>query len=232
MSLRGVKRRGNPGITTHLADVRNDKWPKPALIIAISGRSGSGKTTVADNLARTMEKKNVCSLPLDAYYKDMGHIPLEKRCSMNFDHPEALEMGLFIRHLRELSKGRPVNKPIYDYVSHTRRTETEKVSPRKFIFMEGLHTLTEKKIRAMADFKVFVDTDPDICFIRRLQRDIKERERSVESVIEQYVKTVKPMNDKFVSPGKRYADFIVPEGGFNMPAIQDLAEQIKRKASL
>jgi uridine kinase len=212
------------------SDVRNVGQRRLSFIIAISGRSGSGKTTVAKNLALGLGKKNVSLLPQDAYYKDLGHLPFEDRCLINFDHPESMEMDLFAQHLEELSKGNPINKPVYDYATHTRLVKTEKISPKKFIVSEGILTLTEKKIRSLADCKIFVDTDPDICFIRRLQRDINERDRTVESVIEQYIKTVKPMNDKYVSPGKKYADFVIPEGGFNLPAIEKLCKFIKRKS--
>ncbi|MHA1753374.1 MAG: uridine kinase [Candidatus Helarchaeota archaeon] len=203
-----------------------------SILVAISGRSGSGKTTVVKNLIKILGKENVCYLHQDSYYKDQSHIPYEERERINYDHPDTIEMELFAKHLQMLSKGKPVNKPIYDFVTHTRKRETEKVIPKKIIIADGIHVLTKEAIRKIIDIKVYVDTDPDISFIRRLLRDTKERGRSVESVINQYITTVKPMQGKYIVPIKKYADFIIADGGFNYSAINELAEIIRVECDL
>ena len=203
-----------------------------SVIVAISGRSGSGKTTVVKNLIKILGKENVCYLHQDSYYKDQSHIPYEERERINYDHPNTIEIDLFAKHLLRLAKGEFVNKPIYDFITHTRKHQTEKISPQKIILADGIHVLTKEIIRKIIDVKVYVDTDPDISFIRRLLRDTKERGRSVESVINQYITTVKPMQEKYIVPTKSYVDFIISNGGFNHPAINRLADLIKERIKL
>ena len=202
------------------------------MIITISGRSGSGKTTVVKNLIKILGKENVCYLHQDSYYRDQSHIPYEERERLNYDHPNTLELELFASHLTELAKGKTIEKPAYDFVTHTRSSKTEEVYPKPIILADGIHVLTKKYLRDIADVKVFVDTDSDISFIRRLLRDTKERGRSMESVINQYIETVKPMQEKYIVPTMQYADFVISDGGFNYEAIQQLADLIKRKINI
>lgn len=200
---------------------------KKNLVVAISGRSGSGKTTVVRNLLNILGKENVCYLNQDSYYRDLSGMPYEERELVNYDHPDAIEMKLFLEHVEMLAMEKIIYKPIYDYVTHTRLEKKEKVLPKRIIILDGIHVLTKKEVREIIDIKVYIDVDPDISFIRRLLRDTKERGRSVESVINQYITTVKPMQEKYIVPTKEYADFIIPGGGFNYEAIRKLAEIIK-----
>ena len=199
------------------------------MVISISGRSGSGKTTVVKNLIKILKKDNVCYLHQDSYYKDQSHIPYEKRGKINYDHPDTIDLALFAKHLQELSIGKSINKPVYNYSTHTREKYYETVHPKKIILADGILTLYIEEIRKISDLNVFVDTDMDICFIRRLLRDTKERSRSVESVIDQYLETVKPMQEKYVFPSIKFADFIIKDGGYNLKSIQQLAQLIQKK---
>ena len=199
------------------------------MIIAISGRSGSGKTTVVKSLMEIMGKEKVAYLHQDSYYKDQSHIPYEKREQINYDHPDTIDIDLFVQHLKSLANGKQIDKPIYDFITHIKSSETEKVHPRLIILADGIHVMTDESVRNLADIKVFVDTDADISFIRRLLRDTKERGRSVEGVVNQYIKTVKPMQEQYIVPVKKYADFIIPDGGYNISTINKLAELIKEK---
>lgn len=210
-------------------NLRGKKSKKTTMIVTISGRSGSGKTTVVNKLINILGKENVCCLNLDSYYKDQSHIACEEREKINFDHPDSIEVDFFAFHLKRLSAGWSVEKPIYDFVTHTRSTITEKIIPRNIILADGIHALTYQIIRDIADLKVFIDTDADISFIRRLLRDTKERGRSVESVINQYLETVRPMQEKYIVPTKQYADFIITGGGYNQTAINQLVELISRR---
>ena len=199
------------------------------MIISIAGRSGSGKTTTVKKLLEILGEDNVCYLHQDSYYKDQSHIPYENRELINYDHPDSIDIELFISHLKDLADNKKVKKPIYDFISHTRNNKTEIVYPKSIILADGIHVMTSLSIRKIVDIKVFVDTDADISFIRRLLRDTKERDRSVEGVINQYIETVKPMQEKYIVPTRKYADFIIMEGGYNMPAIEKLVEMIRAK---
>ncbi len=197
------------------------------IIVGIAGGSGSGKTTIAQTIYQRLGPTNVAYIPHDAYYHDLSHIPLEERRRCNFDHPDALDTPLLIRHLHQLKQGQSVDIPVYDFATHTRRPETRRVDPRPIILVEGILVFVEPALRELMDIKLFVDTDPDIRFIRRLLRDIRERGRTMESVIEQYLSTVRPMHLEFVEPSKRYADIIIPEGGFNTVALDMIIARLR-----
>jgi uridine kinase len=197
------------------------------LTIGVAGGSGSGKTTVVKALMEAVGPGNAAFLPHDAYYRDYSHLSLEDRTSVNWDHPDSLQTELMVGHLASLVAGRPVEIPIYDFRTYTRLEETERLEPRPVIIVEGILILVERDLRDLLDIKVFVDTDSDLRFIRRLQRDVSERARSVNSVVEQYMRTVRPMHLDFVEPSKRYADLIIPEGGFNRVAIDMLVARVR-----
>lgn len=196
-------------------------------VIGIAGGSGSGKTTLARLIMERIGPEHIAFLPHDAYYRDFSHLPSEERARVNYDHPDALETELLIQHLQELKQGRAIQRPIYDYTTHARKPETVMVEPRPIILVEGILVLAEPRLRELFDLKLYVDTDPDIRFIRRLQRDIRERGRTVEMVIEQYMSTVRPMHLEFVEPSKRYADLIIPEGGLNAVALDVILSRIR-----
>ena len=197
------------------------------IVIGVAGGTGSGKTTVARQILDRVGAEHIAYIPHDAYYRDLSHLPLEERVRVNFDHPDSLETELLIEHLKALRSGRPVEIPIYDFTTHTRTTQTRHVEPASVVLVEGILVFAEPRLREMFDVKLYVDTDADVRFIRRLRRDIEERGRSVESVCEQYLATVRPMHLEFVEPSKRYADVIIPEGGFNEVAIEMVAARIR-----
>lgn len=197
------------------------------LTIGIAGGSGSGKTTVAQEILSRVGPDRIAFLQHDSYYKDLSGLPPNQRAELNFDHPNSLETGLLIEHIRCLQAGQPVQVPIYDFSTHSRTDRTFTVASRRVIMVEGILIFVEAALRDLFDIKVFVDTDPDIRFIRRLQRDISERGRTTETVIKQYQATVRPMHLEFVEPSKRYADIIVPEGGFNTAALDMLSARIQ-----
>lgn len=197
------------------------------LVIAIAGGSGSGKTTVAQAILDRVGRDRIAYLPHDAYYKDLSNLPHNQRQEVNFDHPNSLESNLLIDHIKTLKKRQPVNLPVYDFKNHTRTTETIRVEPQNVILVEGILIYVEKNLREMFDVKIFVDTDADIRFIRRLQRDITERGRTTDTVVHQYLQTVRPMHLDFVEPSKRYADIIIPEGGFNTVALDMVISHIQ-----
>jgi len=199
------------------------------MIVSISGRSGSGKTTVVNNLIEILGRDNISYLHQDSYYQDQSHIPEEKRAQINFDHPDTIDIELFTEHLINLSKGMIIKKPIYNYKTHTREKKTEKIYPKKIILADGIHVFYTKKLRLLADIKVFVDVPKDLCLIRRLLRDTKERDRSIESIINQYIETVRPMQEKYVSPLIKYADLIIKDGGHNIVEIKRLVRLINDK---
>jgi uridine kinase len=182
------------------------------LIIGVAGGTGSGKTTIANAIMESINHPQMVMIQHDAYYKDTGHMPLAERARINFDHPDALETDLMVRHLRELVAGRSIEMPVYDFSTHTRLRKGIIKKPAKVIILEGILIFCEQALRELMDVKIFVDTDSDLRFIRRLKRDIQERQRSLESVIGQYLGTVRPMHIAFVEPSRKYADIIIPEG--------------------
>ena len=196
------------------------------LTIGIAGGSGSGKTTVAQEILGRVGADRIAFLQHDSYYKDLSGLPPTQRAELNFDHPNSLETELLIQHILTLRDGRPVDVPIYDFATHSRTARTFVVAPRGVILVEGILIFVDAALRDLFDVKIFVDTDPDIRFIRRLERDISERGRTTESVIRQYQLTVRPMHLEFVEPSKRYADVIIPEGGFNTAALDMVAARI------
>ncbi|MCF7808996.1 MAG: uridine kinase [Candidatus Marinimicrobia bacterium] len=189
------------------------------IIIGIAGGTGSGKTTIAKNIAKTYGKGEVLRLDLDSYYRDLSDKTLEERSQVNFDHPASIEIELLVKHVNQLCEGKTVNIPIYNFATHSRSEETRQVEPHRVIIIEGIMALYFQELTKLMDVKLFVETPSDIRFIRRLNRDIVERGRSVDSVIEQYKKTVRPMHYQFVEPNKYLADIIVPEGGMNRVAV-------------
>jgi len=200
--------------------------PDP-LVIGIAGGSGSGKTTVAQEILQRVGPERIAFLQHDSYYKDLSGLPPAQRAEVNFDHPHSLETGLLIQHIASLRDGEAVEVPIYDFSTHSRTGQTFPVQSRRVILVEGILIFTEATLREMFDVKIFVDTDSDIRFIRRLERDITERKRTTESVIKQYQSTVRPMHMEFVEPSKRYADVIIPEGGFNTAALDMVTARIE-----
>ncbi len=197
------------------------------ITIGVAGGTGSGKTTVALKILERVGFDRIAYLPHDAYYRDASNLPPAERSQLNFDHPDALDNDLLIQHLRQLQAGHAVEIPVYDFKTHTRLAETRRVDPQPVILVEGILIFADKRLRDLMDVKIFVDTDADLRFIRRLQRDITERGRSPESVINQYLRTVRPMHLEFVEPSKRYADVIIPEGGFNEVAIEMVAARLR-----
>ena len=197
-------------------------------MIGIAGGTGSGKTTVARAIQDRVGKERIEWISHDSYYRNFEGLSPEERHHINFDHPDSLETELLARHLDVLGKGSGVEVPIYDFTTHSRKDDTQRVEPRRVIIVEGILVLAEPELRKRIDIKLFVDTPPDIRFMRRLVRDIKTRGRSMESVIEQYMTTVRPMHEEFVEPSKRYADLIIPEGGENLVAIDAIIARVER----
>jgi len=189
------------------------------LIIGVAGGTGSGKTTAVRQIMEALGSRDVVVIQHDSYYRDRSYLSPEERACINYDHPDALETDLFADHLELLISGKPAEIPVYDFVTHTRRRETVLVEPASVIVVEGILILADKRLRSLMDIKIFVDTDDDVRFIRRMERDVRERGRSYESVVEQYLGSVKPMHIELVEPSKRYADIIIPEGGYNSVAI-------------
>jgi uridine kinase len=197
------------------------------LVIAIAGGSGSGKTTVAQAILDRVGRSRIAYLPHDAYYKDLSLLPPNQRVEVNFDHPNSLDTELLIQHIEQLKTWHSINLPVYDFKTHTRTDQVICIDPQRVILVEGILIYAEKDLRELFDVKIFVDTDADIRFIRRLERDIAERGRTTEHVIHQYLKTVRPMHMDFVEPSKRYADVIIPEGGFNIVAMDMVISHIQ-----
>jgi uridine kinase len=199
---------------------------KPFLL-GVAGGSGSGKTTVAERLAGLVGGTDLALLRLDAYYRDRNHLPFEEREAINYDHPDAFDWPLLLDHVQALVDGLAVQVPVYDFTTYERLPDRETVEPARIVVVEGILVLYEPELRERFDLRVFVDTDDDVRFIRRLERDVSERERSVASVIEQYLATVRPSHLQFIEPSKRYADVIVPHGGMNAPALDVLLARIR-----
>jgi uridine kinase len=200
--------------------------PSP-VVIGIAGGTGSGKTTIANVLLERVGADSIALLPHDAYYKDLEDLPKPQKDIVNFDHPDSLESSLLVTHIRALRGGKTVATPIYDFTTHTRTAQTRQIEPQPIILVEGILIFAESSLRDQFDVKIFVDTPADIRFIRRLVRDIDERGRSLESVIQQYEMTVRPMHLEFVEPSKRYADVIIPEGGLNTVAMDMVVARIE-----
>jgi uridine kinase len=202
--------------------------PKP-LIIGIAGGSGSGKSTVARKVAEALSQSSVAFLDMDAYYRNFAHLPMEERKRVNWDHPEAFDTELLVSQVRELCAGRSVDKPVYDFVSHTRSPRTQRVNPADVLVLDGILLFVDEELRTLCDVKVFVDADADIRVVRRLKRDVLKRGRTLEEAIAQYLETVHPMHLQFVEPSKRYADVIVPRGGHNTIAIEMIVAKIQHR---
>ncbi len=201
---------------------------KRPIVIGIAGGSGSGKTTIAHEVARLInDDDHIITLTQDSYYKDNTGIPMSERKKINYDHPDAFDMPLLVAQINQLMHRKAVEMPVYDFTEHTRSSQTIHVEPADIIILEGILVLADENLRNLMDIKVYVDTDDDIRFIRRLERDLKERGRSLDSVIDQYLATVKPMYHQFIEPTKRYADIIVPEGGENNVAIDMLTTKMR-----
>lgn len=198
------------------------------VVIGIAGGSASGKTSVANKLVENQIDKvgSIALIRLDDYYKDLSNLSLEKRAKTNFDHPDSIDFDLLENHLQKLKQGLPIEKPVYDFTIHNRSNKTELIKPVNVVILEGILTLSEANIRKLCDIKIFVDTEDDIRFIRRLKRDTKDRGRTIDSVIGQYLDTVRPMHMQFVEPSKRYADIIIPEGGHNPIVIDIITSKI------
>jgi uridine kinase len=198
--------------------------------IGVAGGTGSGKTTAAMAIVERVGSDKIAYLPHDAYYRELNNLPPDKRATVNFDHPDSLDTPLMIEHIKRLRNWEPVEIPVYDFTIDARTDRTIHVDPQPIILVEGILIFAEPELRSLLDFKIFVDTDSDIRFIRRLQRDIRERGRSVENVIEQYLRTVRPMHLEFVEPSRRYADIIIPQMGFDHPAIDMVADRVRALA--
>ena len=210
----------------HQQQVMSNQDP---LIIGVGGGSGSGKTTVVNKIVESIGPNEILLIEHDSYYRDLRHIPLSERQKQNFDHPSSLETELLIRHLDALKTGYQIEIPVYDFVEHTRSIETILASPKKIILVDGILIFSEPKLRSKMDIKLFVDTDDDIRLLRRLKRDINERGRNFDGVLDQYERFVRPMHLEFVEPSKRYADIIIPRGGENKVALEMVNALINRK---
>ena len=199
------------------------------LIIGIAGGSGSGKSTVARNVAQALRTESVAFIDMDAYYRNFAHLPIDERRKINWDHPEAFDWPLLVDHLGRLAAGDAVDKPVYDYVTHTRSQKSVPVPPADVVVIDGILLFSDPRVRDLCDVKVFVDAEADIRLIRRIRRDINKRGRPLDEVLEQYLTTVQPMHLQFVEPSKRYADVIVPRGGHNSIAIEMIVAKIQRR---
>lgn len=196
------------------------------IVIGIAGGTGSGKTTLINQIKKEFNDE-ITILSHDFYYKENSHLPFEERAKLNYDHPNSFETALMVEHIRELKRGKTIQRPVYDFVIHNRRPETVTVVPSKVIIVEGILIFENKELLELFDIKVFIDTDADVRIIRRILRDVRERGRSLDSVINQYLTTVKLMHEEFVEPSKKNADIIIPEGGYNRVALQMLNDRIK-----
>ncbi|NUQ13484.1 MAG: uridine kinase [Gemmatimonadaceae bacterium] len=199
------------------------------LIIGIAGGTGSGKTTVARKIAEALPESSVAFLDMDGYYRNFAHLPMDERRQINWDHPEAFDLDLFVSHLEQLARGEPVEKPVYDFATHLRTGRTERIPAADVIVVDGILLFVDERVRAQFDVKVYVDADADIRLVRRIERDMAERARPLEEILLQYLTTVRPMHQQFVEPGKRYADIIIPRGGQNAVAIGMILTTIQRR---
>ena len=202
--------------------------PKP-LIIGIAGGTGSGKSTVARNVAQALSTSSVAFIDMDAYYRNFAHLPMEERRRVNWDHPDAFDHDLLAQQLGRLVSGEAIEKPVYDFVTHSRSPRTVRVEPADVVVIDGILLFVDERVRELCDVKVFVDTDADIRLIRRIRRDMNKRGRPLQEILDQYLSTVQPMHLQFVEPSKRYADVIVPRGGHNAVAIEMIIAKIHRR---
>lgn len=197
------------------------------LLIGIAGGTGSGKTTVANNIVKRLVLDSVTVVTMDAYYRNLADLPSPRRDETNFDHPDSIEQDLFVAHLRALKAGQPIEQPVYDFTRHVRTDATVRIESREVVIAEGILLFHIPEIRDLLDIRIFVDTPSDIRLLRRITRDIRDRGRTLDSVAEQYVRTVRPMHEEFVEPSKRHADVIIPEGGYNEIAIDMVTSRIR-----
>ena len=197
------------------------------LLLGIAGGTGSGKTTVASNIVKRLALDSITVITMDSYYRDLADLPPTRRDEANFDHPDSIEHDLFVEHLRTLKAGRSIEQPVYDFTRHVRTGSTVRIEPREVVIAEGILLFHVPEIRETLDIRIFVDTPADIRLLRRITRDIRDRGRTLESVTEQYVRTVRPMHEEFVEPSKRFADVIIPEGGYNEIAIDMVTSRIR-----
>lgn len=201
---------------------------KRPILIGITGGTGSGKSTIANEIYKRFNEDCIAMIEQDSYYKDQSDIPFEERIKTNYDHPDAFDTELLVKHINMLLEGEPIEKPIYDFEQHNRKYETNRIEPKDIIIVEGILVLQEQVLRDLLDIKIYVDTDADVRIIRRIIRDISDRGRTVEAVINQYLNVVRPMHMQFIEPTKRYADIIIPEGGHNKVAIDLIAANIRQ----
>ena len=199
------------------------------LIIGIAGGSGSGKSTVARKVAESLSDASVAFIDMDAYYRNFTQLPMEERRRVNWDHPDAFDLELLAQHLDRLAAGEAIDKPVYDFVSHTRSDRVERIAPADVVVIDGILLFVDEAVRARCDVKVFVDADADIRLIRRIRRDMEVRGRPLDEILTQYLSTVQPMHQQFVEPSKRYADVIIPQGGHNTIAIEMIVAKIHRR---
>lgn len=199
------------------------------LIVGVAGGTGSGKSTVSRKVAEALAGSSVAFIEMDAYYRNYAHLPIAERRHLNWDHPDRLDIDLFVRHLEALQRREAIDKPVYDFVTHTRSAATVHVAPADVLVVDGILLFTDERLRRVCDVKVFVDADPDIRLVRRIRRDMSKRGRPLPEILEQYLTTVRPMHLQFVEPSKRYADIIVPEGGHNAVAVSMIVAHIQRR---
>ncbi|MCB8979671.1 MAG: uridine kinase [Ardenticatenaceae bacterium] len=200
--------------------------PNSPIVFGVAGGTASGKTTVARTILEAVGASQVAYMPHDAYYRDQPKLSFEERSQLNYDHPNSLETRLMVKHIQQLLQGKAVQVPVYDFTTHRRTDQTVLVEPAPIILVDGILIFTKRRLRELMDIKVYVDTDADVRFIRRLQRDMEERGRSLPSVVAQYLETVRPMHLKFVEPSKRFADVIIPNGGMNRVAIEMVVSRL------
>ena len=199
------------------------------LIIGIAGGTGSGKSTVARKVAEALRHASVASIDMDGYYRNFSHLPMDERRKINWDHPDAFDWELLVTQLRSLAEGQAIEKPMYDFVTHTRRADAQRVAPADVVVVDGILLFADARVRELCDVKVFVDADSDIRLVRRIQRDMRGRGRPLEEILQQYLTTVQPMHLQFVEPSKRYADIIVPRGGHNTIAVEMIIAKIRHR---
>ena len=198
-------------------------------VIGVAGGSGSGKSTVARRVTEALHAATAAFIDMDGYYNDYSHLPFEERRHINWDHPDAFDIELLTAHLDALTSGRPIAKPVYDFVNHVRSPLVERLEPAEVLVVDGILLFVDPRLRERCDIKVFVDADADIRLVRRIRRDVRERGRGIDEILEQYLASVQPMHQQFVEPSKRYADVIIPQGGHNVIAIDMIVADVQRR---